>query len=417
MIVHKFGGASVKDAESIRRVSLLLASIEAERAFIVISAMGKTTNKLEAITNCAFEGKNFVDLFDRLKDEHFCVLRDLMPNDDDAIQKLSALFDESLDVIENTPRDHYSYFYDQIVSFGERFSSLILEKYLQNSGFDVKLLDASKLFSSDENWRAGNINLEISRANIENAIKDNDNKFLITQGFIAGTDYGDYLTLGREGSDYSAGLIAAFSNATDIIFWKDVDGIYSADPKIFKNAVKIDRMSYDEMIELSYFGAKVLHEKTLFALQDKNIAMQVRSFLDVNKTGTSLYNISEEKYPPIKILSENQILFTCNPRERALINSNHIKHIYDCANDCNVNISLIQMSALKISFCAVFDEFACTNMISKLKETFKVKYNTDILLVTLRHYSDKEIAEFESTENILLSQISRGTAQYVFKRK
>ncbi|MDR2084684.1 MAG: hypothetical protein LBP67_06790 [Bacteroidales bacterium] len=450
MIVHKFGGASVKDAESIRRVPSLLKSIDDERVFIVISAMGKTTNKLEIITNRAFEREDFIDLFEELKNEHLALIYDLLPEDKDSYKLLFELFVECLNVIVTTSKDYYSFFYDQVVSFGERFSSFILESYLKHCGFDVKLLDAEKLFTSDDNWRAGNVDTVLSKRSIEDAISLNNNKFLITQGFIAGAYSGESVTLGREGSDYSAGLIAAYSNASEIIFWKDVDGIYSADPKmqlyattrgngekvimsnfsselekseaviqnlkpIFGPAVKINKMSYSEMIELSFFGAKVLHEKTLFALQDKNIKMQVRSFINVDRQGTYLFNTSEEKYPPIKILSENQILYTCEPRSRALINSNHIKLIYDCADDCNVNIGLIQMSALKISFCAAYDEFACSKMYSRLKDNFKVKYNSNVLLVTLRHYSDENLAEFADAENVLLSQISRVTAQFVLK--
>ncbi|MDL2240494.1 hypothetical protein LJC25_03870 [Bacteroidales bacterium OttesenSCG-928-K03] len=427
MIVHKFGGASVKDAESIRRIPSLLKSMDNERAFIVISAMGKTTNKLEVITNAAFEGNSYLVLFDSLKDEHLAVYDELQIEGENSRKELIELFANCLNVIETTAKDNYSFFYDQVVSYGERFSSLILEKYLNHSGFDVKLLDAGKLFSADDNWRAGNINHSLTEWNISNAITGNDNDFLITQGFIAGNGSGDYLTLGREGSDYSAALVAVYSNASEIIFWKDVDGIYSSDPNVewrmengelrMENGelgvVKIEKMSYSEMIELSFFGAKVLHEKALFALQDKNIKMQVRSFLDIHKSGTCFYNNYDEKYPSIKIISENQILYTCEPHERAIINSNHIKYIYDCANECNVNISLIQMSALKISFCVDFDEFACDRMLHNLEKKFKVKYNNDIILVTLRHYSPNDIAEFENAKNIILSQVSRVVAQYV----
>lgn len=415
MKVHKFGGASVKDATSIRRIPNLIQDCGNDRLFIVISAMGKTTNKLETIVNKAFATENYDEEFESLYNEHLNILKDLLPDNTLVISCLTELFAKCKDKIHTTAKEDYNFFYDQIVSCGELFSSLIVSQYLKNLSFDIQLIDAADIFISDDNWRAGNIDKAATKQNITNICNNNDNKILITQGFIAGDNNGNYVTLGREGSDYSAGILAALSNADELTFWKDVEGIYNADPKNFPNAIKIDKISYDEMIELSYFGAKVLHEKTLHSLRGKSTTLQIRSFLKPETQGTFLYNYTNCIYPPIIIVLKNQILFTVEPKTKSLIDIEHINRIYDSTKHCNININLIQISAIKISFCATYDEFACKGLISLLEDFFEVKYNTNVSLETIRHYKKEELKTFIKEKDILLTQISRRVAQFVIK--
>ncbi|MGI6718035.1 MAG: aspartate kinase [Bacteroidales bacterium] len=419
MIVHKFGGASVKDVESIKRIPKLLNSNEtSEKVFIVISAMGKTTNKLEEIINAAYKGDDFEDLLFNLKTEHTNVLSQLI-NNKEVIDNLNNLFEECKIKVFETPKQNYSYFYDQIICYGERASSFIVYEYLKTLNFDIRHIQAKDLFYTDENYRAGNINLKLTQENIQKVISENKNQFFITQGFIGRTEKGDSISLGREGSDYSAGLVAYCANAKKLIFWKDVDGIYSADPKIFKNSTKISKISYEEMVELSYFGAKVLHEKTLFALREKNISLFVKSFLYPENEGTELCNNYNHifNYPIIRILLKDQILFTVEPKQKQLIGLNHIEKIYNSAKESNVYINLIQISATRISFCADYHKFTCDDLLYKLNKFFHVKYNNDVTIITLRHYKQEDFKFYESEFNILLSQVNRSVAQFVIDTK
>lgn len=415
MFVHKFGGASIKDVESIKRIpKLLKAETLDNNAFIVISAMGKTTNRLEEIINLAFKDGIISNSFDVLKNDHIQVLSELI-DDNKVIEKLDNLFETCKTKLINTPKTNYSYFYDQIIGFGEKASSYIVYEYLKSLNFDIVHLNAEDLFITDDNFRAGNINLPITKSRIAEVVSKYKNKVFITQGFIGSTINGDSISLGREGSDYSAGLVANSINANRLIFWKDVDGIYSADPKKFENSTQIPRLSYEEMVELSYFGAKVLHEKTLYALREKNISLCVKSFLNPDKPGTVLYNNDSHifEYPTIRILLKDQILFTVELKEKQLIGVEQIQYIYNSAKENNLNINLIQISATRLSFCADYHEFTCNYLLDKLKEKFYVKYNDNVVIITLRHYNKKDIELYESKYNILLSQINRSVAQFV----
>lgn len=326
---------------------------------------------------------------------------------------MQFLFKQCSQVIDSTDKKDYDFFYDQVVSFGERFSSYIISEFLKQEGLDVALVDAGTVLRSDDNWRAGNIDMEASSNMISNVVERYSNRIIITQGFIAKEATGAYVTLGREGSDYSAGLIAAFTNADELIFWKDVDGIYNADPKMFDNVVKIDKISYEEMVELSFFGAKVLHEKTLYALKERNVILSVKSFLHPEREGTYICCDLQCTYPPIRIVLPNQILITAEPIDKKLIDLSHIKQIYGIAEECNVNVNLIQTAATKLSFCATYDEYNCHKLLSGLGGNFKVRYNENVFLETIRHYTRFDLSGFAGNEKVLLSQVTRACAQYV----
>ena len=415
MKIHKFGGASIKNIERIKKIPEIIARNESDRLIIVISALGKTTNCLENIVNNSFVGNDYMNDFNNLTTNHYEILSSLLPDDNEAKEHITCLFDECRNKVIRICKDDYDYYYDQIVSYGEIFSSYIVYRYFMGKGFDVCLKDARQLFMSDKNWRSGNINVSYSMASVKQMLARTNNHIIITQGFIAGTISGDAVTLGREGSDYSAAMFADFCNADEVTFWKDVDGIYSADPNIYDDAVKIDRISYDEMIELSYFGAKVLHKKTLLVLMDKNVTTRVRSFLSPEKVGTALFNFADYVYPPIRIILHNQVLITAEHNKRQIISGQDIKVIYDLASEGKFDINLFQISALKVSFCITYNKFSCEKLFHELKKTFIVKYNVDVTLETVRHYTERDILKFISQQNILLTQISRSVAQFVKK--
>ncbi|MBR5720312.1 MAG: aspartate kinase, partial [Bacteroidales bacterium] len=275
MNVFKLGGASIKDAESIKRLPEIIAENGADRLVLVISALGKTTNKIETIVNKAYKNEDYSNEYNSLKDEHLDILHSLVGMTcDDELVKLFSEFDKKISV---TSKADYDYFYDQTVSFGEMFSTLIVAKYLTLTGMDVYLAKANDIFLADKNWRSGNVDIVTSEKRMQQLVQNVRSRIIIIQGFISGTSSNDIVTLGREGSDYSAALVAVFCNATELTFWKDVDGIYSTDPKIYPDAQKLEQIGYDEMVELSYFGAKILHKKTLSVLKTKNIVARVRS--------------------------------------------------------------------------------------------------------------------------------------------
>ena len=412
MNVFKLGGASIKDAESIKRLPEIIAENGADRLVLVISALGKTTNKIETIVNKAYKNEDYSNEYNSLKDEHLDILHSLVGKVcDDELVKLFSEFDKKISV---TSKADYDYFYDQTVSFGEMFSTLIVAKYLTLAGMDVYLAKANDIFLADKNWRSGNVDIVTSEKRMQQLVQNVRSRIIIIQGFISGTSSNDIVTLGREGSDYSAALVAVFCNAKELTFWKDVDGIYSTDPKIYPDAQKLDKIGYDEMVELSYFGAKILHKKTLSVLKTKNIVARVRSFINLQDSGTMLLDNFEINYPPIKICLKNQILITAESLKNNIILGDDVKTIYDLASKFKMDINMIQISAKKISFCVTYNEHSCESLFDMLKQSFSIKYNQNATLETVRHYTPAELKEIFSRDDMLLTQVSRTAAQVVF---
>ena len=417
MNIFKFGGASVCNAESIRNL-LKILNTQKTNLIIVVSAMGKMTDALEQVCNDYFhKTEGFGQSFDKVKVFHQNIIHDLFGDNDEEVNgKINALFEELQEILDSEPSLCYDYEYDRIVSFGELLSTTIVSAYLNKQGRKIKLIDIRKCLKTDETYRDANIDVDLSTQLCRKIFTFQDTFMYLTQGFIAGTPTNQTTTLGREGSDYTAAILANLLEAENVTIWKDVPGIMSADPKLYDDLEIIPKLSYREAIELSNFGAKVIHPKTIKPIQNKQIPLYVRSFLHPESEGTVIQEIDEHlTLPPIYINKENQCLLTLTPRDFSFIAEEKLSHIFAVLAQYKLKLNLMQNSAISFSFCvdcnsAVFNEF-----LDQLREEFEVRYNQNVKLITIRHYNEEIIREIIGDIPSLVEQRSRTTAQFVLR--
>ncbi|MBK7388722.1 MAG: aspartate kinase [Bacteroidetes bacterium] len=420
MKVFKFGGASVKDAAAVRNMTAILKMFSAEELVVVISAMGKTTNALEKVTNAYFSDiseapKNL----DVVKKYHLELMEELFPDKSHQVYNLvNNLFVEIEWVLEESPSRSYAFVYDQIVSAGELISTTIISNYLNASGVSNTWLDARDCIQTDNNYREGNVDWELTqdltRSKVEVLFKKN--KIVITQGFIGGTSENFTTTLGREGSDYSAAIFAYCMNADGVVIWKDVPGVLNADPKFYKEAQKLERMSYHDAIELAYYGASVIHPKTIKPLENKNIALHVKSFVNPDLPGTVIGKDFQTKpLIPSFIFKENQVLISIAAKDFSFIAEENLSGIFGLFARLGVKINLMQNSAISFSVCIDNDALKTPELIKALMNDYKVRYNENLQLFTVRHYYSSTIEMLTTGKEILLEQRSRQTAQFVVR--
>ena len=394
MKVFKFGGASVKDAAGVRNVARILEKFAGSQLVVVISAIGKTTNLLEEITRSYWkdqQGSELTELVKKLKDNHYSIVNELVGDNDEITGKLQPVFGKLETALAAPKSGNFDFEYDRIVSFGEILSTTLVSAFLNSLGYNNIWLDARKMIITDDNYREGKVDWEKSVSNVKKQIadsfSDNSVQFVITQGFIAGTENGDSVTLGREGSDYSAAILAYSLEAKSVTIWKDVPGVLNADPKFFSDVVKLDEISYEEAIELSYYGATIIHPKTLKPLQNKNIPLFVKSFYDPSASGTVISSSIPKNLVPSYIFKRNQILITIFPKDFSFIGVDNLSEIFDIVFSNKLKINIMQSTALSFSICVDNVEEHVKPVIEALAENYKVKYNDEIELITIRHYS------------------------------
>tara|TARA_B100000927_G_scaffold60457_1_gene47081 strand:- start:886 stop:2124 length:1239 start_codon:yes stop_codon:yes gene_type:complete len=410
MKVFKFGGVSIQSSTAIRNVVDIIKKSNFTDLIIVVSAMGKTTNSLEEIVDQFFFNKRLS--LEKIKNFHLAIVDDLFEENHSIYADLNALFLELEWLLNDKPIRSYDYYYDQIVSFGELFSSKIISEYLNFLKIKNNLIDARDIIRTDNSFRNAQINWEVTKKLILKKI--DNNSILITQGFIGCTSENFTTTLGREGSDFTAALIANVVKSNELVIWKDVPGILSSDPRFFKKSIKIDRLSYNEAIELAYYGAKVIHPKTIQPLKEKNIPLIVRSFKDVSLKGTIVSSNSEiSPLLPFYILKENQVLISISAQDLSFIIEDSLSHIFSLFSKYNVKVNLMQNSAVSFSVCVDYDKHKLTKLIEELKINYKVLFNYDLLLYTIRHYDQKSIDEIIKNNTLFLEQKSRNTIQLV----
>jgi aspartate kinase len=418
MKVFKFGGASIKDASSFKNVAAILNSYKAKEIVVIVSALGKTTNALEKITDAYFYRKgNAGELLNQLREQHLNILKELFPDPSHPVFiELNNTFVEIDWILEDDPTEKYDYLYDQIVSIGEMASTKMLAAYLNYKNIPTQWVDVRDCIATDNNYREGKVNWEITQKNIEERIPSLlKNQFVLTQGFLGGTSENFTTTLGREGSDYSASIFAYSLNAESVTIWKDVEGVLNADPRSFPKTIKIDQLSYHEAIEMTYYGATVIHPKTLKPLQNKNIPLLVKCFLAPEKEGTVITSDGDvSKLPPVLVLKQNQILISITPKDFSFIAEDNLSQIFNLFSAAGVKISMMQNSALSFSACADLNE-KIPSLILSLKESFNVLVNENLNLLTIRHYTQKVLDENVDEKNVLLEQKSRHTIQLVMK--
>lgn len=428
MRVYKFGGASVQDPASVQNVARIIRDhCGAGPLVVVISAIGKTTNALEKLCACFMEGQRdeMFRLFDEVKARHFEIARELFPDTGDAVFKvLEQSFYQLFYYVSEPPGTNYDYEYDRIVSTGEIVSTQIVSAYLRKQGLENRLYPAQKLIITDANFR----DAQIDWISTERAIKEQLLHFLqegnstnpplvVTQGFLGGTPQGFTTTLGREGSDFTAAILAYALNATEIVIWKDVPGLLNADPKIIAETHLLKNISYQEAIELAYYGATVIHPKTIKPLLSKNIPLKVKSFFHPGEPGSVIDdNASRDKEIPSYIFKFNQVLASIFPKDFSFIAEQKLARIFADFAKLGVKINLMQNSAISFSVCFDRDKTKTPALLRQLKKNFNVKYNEDMELITIRHYENVHIDDLVRGREVMMEQKSRTTLQLVVKQ-
>lgn len=419
MKVFKFGGASVKDAEGVRNMASIVKRFAGEDLMIIVSAMGKTTNALENVVNAYWEEKDEASTHvSKLKDYHLTVMRQLFDDGHEIFQKIEDQFEEIIENISSPKSDNYDYEYDQIVSKGEVISTLIVNAYLTLQGINSSWADATRLIRTDAKYRDGGVNWNVTETLINKNLKPlfkGNGQVVISQGFIGHTDTLMTTTLGREGSDYSAAIFAYCLDAESVTIWKDVPGLLNADPKHFKNTVKLDKISFREAIELSYYGATVIHPKTIKPLQNKGISLYVKSFVNPEAEGSVIQASDEfDNKIPSYIFKTDQVLMSISPRDFSFVAEENLARIFAIFSKYGVKINLMQNSAINFSVC--FDKSnKLESIVKELSEEFRVLYNEGLKLMTIRHHTPQVIAELSEGKEIILRQQTRETLRMLME--
>ena len=420
ILVFKFGGASVKSAEAINNVINILKLYKNRKIVVVVSAMVKTTNQLESLFEATLneEYDLFISQKDALYDFHIDMINILFSGQacETIKHKIDLIFDDITAFYQKQSDHSKSQRYDAFISFGEHLSSLILQFKIAQDLEESQWSDARKLVKTDDQFQKANVNWQKSIELIKNHCLGalEANRIIVTQGFISSNNLGETTTLGREGSDYSAGIFAHALDAESVTIWKDVPGMLNADPKFFENTQKLDRISFREAIELSYYGASVIHPKTLKPLQNKQIPLYVKSFMNPTAEGTTIdADTSNDHMIPSFIFKKNQVLFSITPKDFSFLIEANLSDIFLKLSEAEVEINIMQNSALSFSFLVDYDKNQIRAIIEQLSPSYEVKYNTELELVTVRHY-DKKTNDFVCKgKKILLQQRTRKTARFV----
>ena len=422
MNVFKFGGASVKDAAAVKNVKEILQLFSDDNLVVVISAMGKTTNALEKVVEsyCKQTGEA-TTFFNEVKIFHTEIMDQLFSSPDHPVyEKVNNYFVEIDWVLEETPRD-FDFVYDQLVAIGELISTTIVSEWLNENKITNEWLDIRDYLLTDNNYREGKINWEESTTRVKEKFPKlfkPQNKIIITQGFIGSTSENYTTTLGREGSDYTAAILGHILDADAVTIWKDVPGVLNADPKYFNDAQKLEQLSYLDAIELAYYGASVIHPKTIKPLENKGIPLYVKSFVNPQAKGTLIgKDLQTKPLVPSFIFKTNQVLISIAAKDFSFIAEENLSTIFASCANLGVKMNLMQNSAISFSVCADDDAVKIPKLIELLQKEYRVRYNNNLQLYTIRHYYPSTIEKLSQGRDILLEQRSRNTAQLVMKEE
>ncbi|MGV0845756.1 aspartate kinase [Empedobacter falsenii] len=412
MKVFKFGGASVKDAAGVRNVASLLQSVGYENTCIIVSAMGKTTNALEEVVKRYFEEQDFEKTINEVKEQHIALATELFDNPAEVSNEISQFFDDIVSFLRRNKSPNYSYVYDQVVCCGELISTKIISMYLNSIQIYNEWLDVRDYIKTDNTYREGKVNWSLT----EESIKRLPNTGLfITQGFLGSDPNFFTTTLGREGSDYSAAIFAYCLNADSMTIWKDVPGVLNADPRYFDNAELLNHISYEEAIELAYYGASVIHPKTLQPLQQKEIPFFVKSFINPTEAGTEVAKGQPlDPKVPCFILKREQHLIRLSSKDFSFITEDKLSGIFNKLYDYQIKVNLMQNSAISLSLCLEDKYDNLEKFVADMNEEYKVQEENNVLLYTIRHF-DADSDKVVSKEKELLRQTVRETLQIVVK--
>lgn len=422
MLVFKFGGASVKDADAVKNVAKILNLYPNEKLLVVVSAMGKTTNLLETIINAYWKKDlaGFETAIYEAEKYHQQIVSDLFQEENTTICKeIETIFADLQQKITNTPSDDFNLEYDQIVSLGEVLSTKIVHAFLEKENYSVAWADARKLICTDDSYRDGTVDWTKTQTAIEKELIPvfEEKNVVITQGFIGSSEQNKTVTLGREGSDYSAGIFAFCTNAESVTIWKDVPGMLNADPKYFDDTVKLDEISFKEAIELSYYGASVIHPKTIKPLQNKSIPLYVKSFIAPQEKGTIIHSCMDyDELVPSFIVKHKQLLLSIMPKDFSFMVEENLREVFELLSKTKVKINLMQNSALSFSFLVDEDKIDFDRLLTLFQSNYNVKFNRDLELVTIRHYDQETIDKMSEGKQKILEQRDRQTVRLLLKK-
>jgi aspartate kinase len=408
MNIFKFGGAALQQPDRLRQVASIIQQYADQKLVIVVSAMGKTTNALEEVVSLAISKKSFQTELEKIKSYHF-QQADLLH-----VSEVKPELDAVFKTIESTASQlgEYDFIYDQVVSQGEILSSLIISYYLKSVGIQAQWEDARTLIKTDNSYREAKINW---RETENRVTRLHSQSITLTQGFIGSTSENFTTTLGRDGSDFTAGIFGFCLNAKSVTIWKDVPGVMSADPKRRTNAVVFEELPYKEAAEMTYFGASVIHPKTIKPLANKGIPLYVKSFIDHSLPGTKIHECRIAKLPPLIVYKENQCLISCKVTDYTFVDEPQLAIIFKSISDHNIRVNLMQNSAISFSFCVDYRENKIMKLIEHLSQHFEVYFNTHLTLITVKNYDAKTATEFSGLKGLILEQSSRSTLQVLVK--
>ena len=407
MRVFKFGGASVKSAAAVRNIIEILQRYQEEEIVVVVSAMGKTTNSIERIIDHYSSGKNeqMKKEFKELKAYHLEVVNGLFENKGDKVYaEVEELFGTLADRLAKEPTLNYDFDYDQLICFGELLSTTIIGHFLNSSKVSTRWMDIRRSLKTNNTWREAKVDWELSNQLVNKHFAFNGERILITQGFLGSTINDQTTSLGREGSDYTAAILAFMLKADSVTIWKDVPGVLNADPKYFDDTVLLEKLSYLDAIELAYFGTSVIHPKTIKPLQNKNINLHVKSFVDPDAPGTLVGNLSYNKLIPSFIFKMDQVLIRTSPLDFSFINENNLVEIFGIFSKHGLKINLMQNSAISFKMIVNNNKRKLRLVIDELEEKFKVAYQTGLELVTIRYFDQSTIDRVMINKELIMEQ-------------
>ncbi len=416
--VFKFGGFAVSDAGSVRNLVKIVSANNADQILIIVSAMGKTTDALEKLCKSYVEGNEEAqEILKTIKQFHEGIMVDLFEKTNHPVfDEIANTFIEIEWMLEDEPHPDYDFNYDQIVSIGEFLSSRIVAAYLNENKIDTKWMDVRDFIHTDNTYREGIIDMDKTRSSMHVLKNALDKQTIVTQGFIGGTSENFSTTLGREGSDYSAAILASCLDAESLTVWKDVPGIMNADPRLFKNARKYEELPYSEALEMAYYGATVIHPKTIKPLQNAGIPLFVRPFLFPEEKGTRI-NSTAKLNTEISaiIVKKDQMLLSISSKDFSFIDEDILIHLLQCISQAHIKLTMMQRSALSLSVSFNQDEAKFNKLYDMLKDKFKCKYNEGLDLLTVRHFKREELENITAGRTIMMEQFSRNTAQLILQ--
>lgn len=420
MKVFKFGGASINTVERIQNAGNILRSFKGEKILVIISAMGKTTNALEKVADAFFEGRkeDALQLFEQVKESHLNMLKYLVTiNWQEAEKRLKDFFTEIEWLLHDKPVREYDYYYDQIVCCGELLSTSLVSSYLNEAGIKNKWVDVRDIVRTDDNFRDAAVDWNYTTQKVKTNIEPLFTEFdiTITQGFIGATDENESTTLGREGSDFSAAIFANILDAESQTIWKDVEGVMSADPKEFPEARVMEELSYREVVEMAYYGAQVIHPKTIKPLENKNIPLHVRCFLNPELKGTIISNKPVHNLPPIIVLKKNQVLMQLNSKDFSFVEEKPIALLHEMFSNIKIRPNLSQNGAVSLLCCLDDKPEKIEKLALAASEIFDVQLEKDLTLLTIRHYTREKYDELTKGKTVLLTQRTTETVQVLMR--